>query len=118
MRQDIILNLQKQSISFKLASHFQSIVLIDIFSNIKLLGDGPKGLRFILKNDANQLDCFCWQTPGELSFNYFNIMNLLNEVIAETLFNELIISCEGFEFSSSTEINISLDISDNNRISK
>ncbi len=110
MRQNNILNLQTQSISIKSSQYFESIVSVDIFSNIPIAGDGPRGLRFTLKNDSNSLDCFCWQTLGEPSFNYLDIMNQFNEVNAKTLFNELLISCEGIEFSTLPEINITLNI--------
>jgi len=58
MRQSNILNLQTQSISIKSSQYFKSIVSVDIFSTIQIAGDGPKGLKFTLKNDFNTLDCF------------------------------------------------------------
>jgi hypothetical protein len=110
MRKNIVLNFQKQSISIKTIQPFQSIESVDIYSNIPLLGDGPKGLRYTLKNDSKTLDCFCWQTTNELSFNCFDILNQFSELNDKTLFNELQISCEGIDFSNSTKININLDI--------
>jgi len=58
MRQNNILYHQTQSISIKSTQYFRSIVSVDIFSNIPLAGDGPKGLRFTIKNDFNTLDFF------------------------------------------------------------
>lgn len=110
MNQHFILKHQKQSISIKSENYFKKIESVNIFSNIKLPEEGPKGLRYTLKNDNTTLDCFCWQTPNELSFNCFDILNQFEENNTKNLFNELLISCEGIEFSTSTEINITLNI--------
>lgn len=110
MIKNIILNNKTQSTSIKSDNHFKSIRSVDIYSNIPLLEADPKGLRFTLKNNFTSLDCFCWQIKGERSFNCFNILNQFGELNRDSFFNELLISCEGINFSALTEININLEI--------
>lgn len=110
MIKNIILNNKTKSISIKSDNHFNFIRSVDIHSSFPLLDEGPKGLRLTLKNNSKEFDCFCWQTPGESNFNCFDILNQFEETNTTTLINELLISCEGINFSNLTEINIKLEI--------
>ena len=111
MLQNIILQSNRHSATIKNSSSFKSIQLVNIFSNKPLLGAAPKGLRFTLNDDCNTYDCFSFQRPGELYFNCFEILSQLDGRDTSILLDELTISCEGVEFSASTEINITLEIS-------
>jgi hypothetical protein len=111
MLQNIILQSKRQRATIQNPSSFKAIQLVSIFSNKPLQGPAPQGLRFTLKNDSNTYDCFSFQRPGELYFNCFEILSQFDGCDDKTMFHELTISCEGVEFSNSTEINIALEIS-------
>jgi hypothetical protein len=110
MLQNIILHSSRQSATIQTPDTFQSIQLVNIFSNEQLQGPAPKGLRFSLKNDCEINDCFSFQRAGKLYFNCFEIMSQFDGCNSSTLLNELTISCEGIEFLSTTEINITIHI--------
>jgi hypothetical protein len=110
MLHNIILHSGRQSATIQTPNSFQSIQLVDIFSTELQQDPAPKGLRFSLKNDCEIHDCFSFQRAGELYFNCFEIMSQFDGCNNSNLLNELTISCEGIEFLSTTEINITLHI--------
>ena len=105
-----ILNLKNQDIHIKVTQPLYSIQIVNIASNIPLIGEGPKGLRFTLINNNITLDCFSFQIPGGLSFNCFDVMKQFDTIGSNQLFKELRINCEGIEFDATTEIHLHLDI--------
>lgn len=93
------------------AKPFQRIQLLRIVPNNLIKGEEPKGVRFTLKSEGFQYDCFSFQHPVLQSFNCFDVLEQFEMPKAQErqFLKELTIRCEGIEFDNEAAIEILVD---------
>lgn len=88
----------------------QSINILQIKTVNSLISDCPQGLRFTLKGNGEDSDCFSFQKPGTGCFDYFDILQVLPGESPGNVPDNLTICAEGFMLEGNDTVEILLDL--------